>query len=87
LRGGLAYNDNPIPDDQLLFNITAPGVVKRHVTLGFTYKPNKSHEFNAAYMHAFKERQSTSTTAFGIPGANEMYQNAIDLSYSWLFLP
>ncbi len=85
LRAGLAYNDNPIPDDQLLFNITAPGVVKRHLTLGFTYKPEEDREFNAAYMHAFKERQSIDTTAFGIPGANEMYQNAIDLSYSWLF--
>jgi long-chain fatty acid transport protein len=85
LRAGLAYNDNPIPDDQLLFNITAPGVVKRHLTVGFTYKPGDAHELNAAYMHAFKERQETNTTALGVPGANEMSQDAIDLSYSWLF--
>ena len=39
LRGGLNYSSETIEPDQNLFNIIAPGIVQRHVTLGFTYMP------------------------------------------------
>ncbi len=50
--------DNPIDEDQNLFNIIAPGVVKNHVTLGFTYSPDQYSEISVNYMHAFHEDQS-----------------------------
>jgi hypothetical protein len=36
-------------------------------------------------MHAFEEKVSSSQTAFGVPGEIKMFQNAFDLSYSYLF--
>jgi len=33
-RGGINVGGNPIDDDQNLFNILAPGVVRKHLTLG-----------------------------------------------------
>ncbi|MFW2438397.1 MAG: OmpP1/FadL family transporter [Arenicellales bacterium] len=84
-RAGYAYNDQPIPDDQLLFNILAPATPKVHATVGFTYRPNNTSEWNFSYMHAFEEKVSSSRTAFGMPGEIKMRQNAVDLSYSFLF--
>ena len=84
-RAGFAYNDQAIPDDQLLFNILAPATPKIHGTVGFTYRPNDSSEWNFAYMHAFEEKVSSNQTAMGMPGEIKMFQNAIDLSYSFLF--
>jgi long-chain fatty acid transport protein len=84
-RGGVAMNDQPIPDDQLLFNIIAPAVIEKHVTMGFTYRPNKSSEWSFAYMHAFKEEVKSDMTAFGIPGKIDMYQNSVDVGYALKF--
>ena len=84
-RAGYSYNDQAIPDDQVLFNILAPATPKVHATVGFTYRPNNSSEWNFAYMHAFEEKVSSSQTAMGMPGYIKMRQNAIDLSYSFLF--
>lgn len=84
-RAGFAYNDQAIPDDQVLFNILAPATPKVHATVGFTYRPNDSSEWNFAYMHAFEEKVSSDQTAIGMPGEIKMFQNAVDLSYSFLF--
>lgn len=56
-RFGLNYGKSPIQDDQILFNTIAPGVVEKHVTLGFTYTPDKDTEINFMFMHAFKNKQ------------------------------
>ena len=84
-RAGYSYNDQPIPDDQVLFNILAPATPKVHATVGFTYRPSNKSEWNFSYMHAFQEKVSSSQTAFGMPGEIKMRQNAVDLSYSYLF--
>jgi len=83
LRAGYSYNDSPIPDDQILFNIIAPAVNKHHLTVGFTYAPHENGEWNFAYMHAFHEKQDVAVSAFGIPASIEMYQNAVEIGYSW----
>lgn len=84
-RAGYSLNDQPIPDDQVLFNTLAPAVIEQHVTVGFTYRPGSNSEWNFAYMHAFQENVSTSQSAFGVPAKIDMYQNSVDLSYSLLF--
>lgn len=35
-RFGYSQGDQPIPDDEVLFNILAPGVIEQHFTAGFT---------------------------------------------------
>jgi len=84
-RGGYSWNDSPIPDDQLLFNIISPATITRHITAGITYSPNKESEWHVAYTHAFHEGQEQSTSAFGVPASISMHQNAISIGYSWKY--
>ncbi len=37
LRGGYNHSDNPIRSQDVTFNILAPGVIKDHITFGFSY--------------------------------------------------
>lgn len=91
-RGGVNVGENPIDSDQNLFNILAPGVVKTHLTLGFTYAPTRNNEFSVTVMHAFQEDQAHTYTAtapgfagFGYGAEIGMNQNAIEMSYAWKF--
>ncbi len=85
LRAGYNYNESPIPDDEILFNILAPAVVQHHATFGFSYAPTPSSELNLAYMHAFHEKKSTDVSALGIPASIEMAQNSLDVSFTWKY--
>ena len=85
VSAGYSWNDRPFEADQLLFNIISPAVNTKHATFGISYSPDKSSEWNLAYQHAFKETMSTNKTAFGVPGSVSMYQNAIEIGYSWKF--
>jgi long-chain fatty acid transport protein len=84
-RAGVAYNTQPIDQSQVLFNILAPATVQKHATVGFTFSPDKTSEWNFAYMHAFEEEVDTVQSAFGLPASIQMYQNSLDLSYSKRF--
>lgn len=52
LRMGYNKGDNPIGSADVTFNILAPGVMKQHYTLGFTYAVSKTSEITAAFMTA-----------------------------------
>ena len=84
-RAGFALNDQPIGSDDVLFNILAPAVIEKHATVGFTYRPEKTSEWNFAYMRGLEETVSTPLSAFGFPASITMHQNSIDLSYSKKF--
>ncbi len=51
-RVGYSTGDQPIPDDEVLFNILAPGVVEDHFTFGFTRQLDKNSAINFAAMYA-----------------------------------
>ncbi|MDH5263437.1 MAG: outer membrane protein transport protein [Betaproteobacteria bacterium] len=87
LRAGYGKTDNPILARDVTFNILAPGVVRDHYTLGFTYALDKSSEISGSYMHA--KRNSVSGASFfnafapGMGGTEtiEMYQNALGIAW------
>jgi long-chain fatty acid transport protein len=90
-RGGLNYGENPIDPNQNLFNILAPGVVEKHVSLGFTYAPTAYNEISVTYVHALREDQSYTYQGTG-PFAGfdfgteiGMDQNALEISYAMKF--
>lgn len=90
LRAGYNHTDNPIPSSDVTFNIIAPGVVKDHVTLGFTYNVSKNSEVTMAYMHAFKNSVSGPSLFNSWLGDNatdkiQMYQNSLGIAYSRKF--
>jgi long-chain fatty acid transport protein len=90
VRGGYNYGKAPVPDDQILFNLLAPGVVEHHLTLGATYKQSENIEWSFSYVHAF-ENCVNGPTAFGptgapVDGSNAsacMYQNALGVSIGY----
>ena len=86
-RGGVNIGESPIDPDQNLFNILAPGLVEKHVTVGFTYAPTAYNEISVTYMHAFREDQSYTYSMGPASYTTEigMDQNAIELSYAMKF--
>lgn len=56
LMAGYSYGRQPIPQDQTLFNILAPGVITRHYTAGAEYSLGRGYELNVYYMRAPENR-------------------------------
>ena len=83
LRAGYSWNDSPISDDEILFNIIAPAVITKHASVGLSYSPNENSEWSLTYIHAFHENQSQNISAFGVPASISMHQHAIEIGYSW----
>lgn len=53
LRAGYSVGNQPVPDHEVLFNILAPGVIKRHASTGFSYRPARQPwELNLALTYA-----------------------------------
>jgi long-chain fatty acid transport protein len=91
-RLGYNYADVPYDDDQALFNVLAPAVVKHHVTTGLTYTQSKHSQWTLAYMHAFYNdvdfKYEGSGPLFGgqsYSAKNTMKQNALAVSYGYNF--
>lgn len=90
LRAGYNHTDNPIQGRDVTFNMIAPGVVKDHLTLGFTYNLSTDSELTMAYMHAFKNSVSGPSLFNQWLGDNatdkiQMYQNSLGIAYSMKF--
>ncbi len=89
LRAGYGKSDNPILARDVTFNILAPGVVRDHYTLGFTYALGKDSEVSGSYMHA-KSNSVTGASLFnaftpqpGMGGSEtiSMYQNTLGVAW------
>lgn len=52
LRAGFSTTDQPVPEDQLLFNVLAPGVVEEHFTGGLDYRLGPAWSLNLSMMYA-----------------------------------
>jgi long-chain fatty acid transport protein len=83
-RAGYSTTDQPIPNDQMTFNILAPGVMEDHFSLGFTRKHGDGNELNLSFMYApevlVKGPQNfdpTQTVELA------MHQFELEVSYSW----
>lgn len=96
-RAGYNYGKNPVelndPASPMAFtlNTLAPGIVEKHLTLGFTKALSKDSSVTGAYMHAFNKKAdgvfmvpvNQEQTQFWVaPGSLEMSQNAFGLSYN-----
>ena len=90
-RGGLNFGENPIDNDQNLFNILAPGVVEKHIAVGFTYTPNPVNEVSVTYVRALSKKQSYTYegtgnfAGFSYDANIGMDQHALELSYAFKF--
>ncbi len=55
LMAGYSFNQNPITDANVMFNILAPAVIQDHLTFGVTKQIAKNHEVTVAFMYAFEQ--------------------------------
>ena len=92
LRAGYNHSKNPITSTDVTFNMLAPGVIKDHYTLGFTYNVSKDSELTMAYMHAAKNSVSgNSLFSNFLGGASagtdkiEMSQDSLGIAYGLKF--
>ena len=85
LRAGFQTLRQPIPENQTLLNILAPGVVEQHVTLGATWTLANNNELTLAYMHAFKKEVNGVNSIPPLFGGGEanlhMYEDSIGIAY------
>ncbi len=90
-RAGFNYSQVPYDNDQALFNVLAPAVVEKHITAGFTRSLSPASEITVTYMHALRNNvdytyQGTGANAgFSYTAENNMYQNALEVSYGLRF--
>jgi long-chain fatty acid transport protein len=54
LMAGYSVGQNPINEQNVMFNILAPAVVENHVTFGISKDIAKNHELTVAFMYAFE---------------------------------
>jgi long-chain fatty acid transport protein len=90
LRAGYNHTDNPIQSRDVTFNIIAPGVVKDHLTLGFTYRLSPASEITMAYMHAFENSVTGSSlyNNFGVPAGTEtikLSEDSLGIAWGWKY--
>jgi long-chain fatty acid transport protein len=91
LRAGYNYGKSPVRGDQdsVSFNIIAPGVVEKHLTLGATWTFADKTELTVSYMHAFTKTvtgpSALTSLGFGDFGTEslKMYQNSFGIAYGW----
>ena len=87
LRVGYNHSGQPIPSDQTLFNILAPGVVQNHLTLGGTWKTSSTGELSVFYGHAFNTTVNGSNSipaSFGSGNANiSLSENTFGVAFGW----
>jgi len=53
-RAGFSHGDQPVPDNEAMFNILAPGVIEDHITAGFTKALASGDEWSMSIMYAPK---------------------------------
>ncbi|HRE14755.1 MAG TPA: outer membrane protein transport protein [Usitatibacteraceae bacterium] len=68
VRAGVNRSDNPIQARDVTFNILAPGVIKDHVTAGFTYKLDATSEISGYVLQA-RENTVSGTSLLASLGA------------------
>lgn len=49
---GYLYNENPIKESEVLFNILTPAVIQNHITAGVTRKISEDSDLTLAFMYA-----------------------------------
>jgi len=84
LRAGINVGDNPVQSRDLSFNILAPGVITRHLTLGGTYAMSPSTEMSFSYMYA-PSNSVSGPSIFGGTETVKMSQQALGIQFGWRY--
>ncbi len=85
-RAGLSYGESPISDEDVLFNILAPGLQEWHFTGGFTHNFSENLELSGmAFFSPTKEVSGPNPLAADQTITLEMYQVGASASIGWKY--
>lgn len=85
-RAGVSYGENPISDEDVLFNILAPGVQEWHFTGGFTHQFTDTLALSGMVFYSpAKEVSGDNPLAQDQTITLEMYQVGASASLGWTF--
>ena len=89
-RVGFAYNTQPIRSSQVLFNILAPGVIQRHVTVGMTVRTARHQDVSIAAMYGLPQSVSgpnPMATDVGYPQTIKinLHEYQLEANWGWKF--
>ncbi|MDX2425908.1 MAG: outer membrane protein transport protein [Cycloclasticus sp.] len=83
LRLGANYGQEQTPKNAAILNVITPAVSSKHLTAGFSYKPNQTSEWSFAVMQAFRNDLTANNTAYlGTDVKTGISLTAFELSYS-----
>ena len=86
LRAGVAINDQPIPETEVMFNILAPGVMEQHYTTGLTWQVTPNSAVNFAFMYAPSVSVTGPNPLFNSQTITiEMWQWESTVGWTWTF--
>ncbi len=88
LRGGYNFSQNPIPDEQSMYNVPAPAIIQHHATFGLGLQVTKDIQLNLGYYKAFENSITGPIVrpSGALPGTsvtNSMYEDSILLGFSF----
>jgi len=55
-RAGYSHGDQPIPENEVMFNILAPATIEDHLTFGFTKGLESGNEWSMSFMYALNNK-------------------------------
>lgn len=92
LRGGFSVVNQPVSSGETFINTLAPGVVRKHLTVGATWAHSPQGELSVFFAHAFGERvRGSNSIPGGMPpagfgGGNSnvgLRENIFGIAYGW----
>lgn len=87
VRGGVSFSEQPVPASETFFNVLAPGVVQKHLTLGATWTSPGGNELTGFFARALGKTVNGSNAipaSFGGGNANvRLKETIIGISYGW----
>ena len=84
-RVGFAYNTQPIPASQVLFNVLAPGVIQRHVTAGVTIRTARRQDVSIAAMYGLPQSVYGNSPFGGAPIEISLHEYQLEANWGWKF--
>jgi long-chain fatty acid transport protein len=86
LRAGVSYGEQPVPENQVLFNVLAPGVQEWHYTLGMTQQLSDRWDLSGMAFYS-PEEEVDGDNPLG-PGQDiqlRMHQVGVSVSFAYKF--
>jgi long-chain fatty acid transport protein len=87
LRGGVSVTNQVVPTGETFFNVLAPGVIRKHLTVGATWTLPNGGQLTGYYARGLGETvngNGSIPASFGGGNAHvRLKENIIGIAYGW----